>query len=875
MTEEYQPDPDELLKAVQKEESREGSGKLKIFFGMAAGVGKTYAMLEEAQQLLKEGENVVVGTINTHGRKETEELLIGLPIIPEKWVNYKDTVFEELDLEKILNMKPKLVLVDELAHSNVPGSKHPKRWQDVLEILDAGIDVYTTLNVQHLESRKDIVESISGILVRETVPDLILERADIIELVDLSPQELLQRLKEGKVYLGDQSVIAIQNFFKEETLTALRDLALRFTAEKVEHDLHDILSQGKGWPTREKLMVAISPSPYSEQLIRSTRRRAFELDAPWIAVYVDRGQTLNDEDQKRLNHHLNLVRELGGEPITTYDLDIPIALKRIAKQKSITQIVIGRPTQKWSLNQLFTTSLLDRLEKQTRYLDILILRQDHVGEKLESIYSPPLTLRSPLRSYGLALISWILFTPLGYLLSNFVGYKSIGFLYLVGIIFLSFFVGRGPILLAATLSTLTWAFLFIPPLYDFSVSDPEDLALLIVYFLTAAFIGMMARRAMERDQLLRMREERIEHLYEIEKEIADCTDYDNLRDNASTLLKNILPGEFDILRTDQDGKLTQSLLPIADQEKEKAVAAWVLKTGKIAGRYTDTLPSSEAIYFPIKSMNSMIGVLIYYPKTDRPLSMTEMNFLQTVAQLIGARLTRYLTDEKTKGQIYTRQVEKLHAAILHSVSKGFYTPLTRIAEVTQKLRGTKAPQEVTKLHKDVENASKNLKLIVDNMLAISELESGFVRFEKKRQQVTPLIQECVSEVKQMFSENNVQIEAPESKIYFSFDFQLMKIALNNVLSNAIVNSPDNSTIFVNVQIQKHECVLSVSDEGPGIPTDVLPMIFEKFYRIPGSPTKGIGLGLAVVKSIIDIHQGHIEVKKRGENGTDFCMILPL
>jgi two-component system sensor histidine kinase KdpD len=389
MTIEEKPDPDQLLKAIKEEEQRYGLGRLKIFFGMAAGVGKTYAMLQEAHERLEEGVNLAIGTVNTHGRQETEKLLEGLPIIPEKWIEFKDKAFKELDLEKILEIKPQLVLIDELAHTNVPGSKHPKRWQDVVEILDAGIDVYTTLNVQHLESRKDIVEGITGISIHETVPDLILERASAIEIIDIPPAELLQRLKEGKVYLGDQSLVAAQNFFQEDNLTALREIALRFTAEKVDHDLHGILALGRGWKTRERLMVAVGPAPSSQQLIRSARRLAFELDAPWIAIYVNKGKKLSDQDQARLNKHLQLAKELGAEVITTDDFDIANALQRIAKQKNVTRLVIGRPTERSFLQKFFHASLVDRLAEENKQMDILILRQD----QLVSLYKRNLFLR--------------------------------------------------------------------------------------------------------------------------------------------------------------------------------------------------------------------------------------------------------------------------------------------------------------------------------------------------------------------------------------------------------------------------------------------------------------------------------------------------
>ena len=420
---ENQPDPDEILRAIQQEESQKKLGKLKIFFGMSAGVGKTYAMLEAAQQRLKEGFHVIVGTINTHGRKETEALLQGLPIIPEKWVKYKDTVFEEMDLEAILQTKPMLVLIDELAHTNVPGSRHAKRWQDVMEILDAGIDVYTTLNVQHVESRKDLVESFAGIQIRETVPDLVLERASGLELIDIAPSELLQRLNEGKVYLGDQSKVAARNFFKEDILTALREISLRLTAEKVDYDLHRMFVQRKGWSTREKLMVAVSPSPYSQQLIRMARRRAFELDLPWTAIYVDTGKTLSDEVQTRLTQHLALARDLGAEVVVTHDLDIAAAIQRVAKQKNITQLMIGRPSSRLPFLSFFRKSLVVRLEEEMKQLDVLMVRQDRLTRVYREIYHPS-ALHSQWLDYGIAALTILGLTLLAFAVDPLIGYEA-------------------------------------------------------------------------------------------------------------------------------------------------------------------------------------------------------------------------------------------------------------------------------------------------------------------------------------------------------------------------------------------------------------------------------------------------------------------
>lgn len=872
MMDEDKPNPDELLRAVQKEEERRELGKLKIFFGMSAGVGKTYAMLQEAQQKKKEGVDVVIGVVNTHGRKETEALLAGLPAIPEKWVRYKDTAFEEMDLEAIIQAKPDLVLVDELAHTNVPGSKHPKRWQDVIEILDAGIDVYTTLNVQHVESRKDIVESITGIPVHETVPDLILERATAVELIDLPPEELLERLHEGKVYLGDQSKIAAANFFKEENLMALREIALRLTAEKVDHDLHEIV-HGKGWKSRERLMVAISPSPSSEQLIRAARRAAFELDASWVVVYVDKGIPLNDSDQARLNRHFHLARELGAEVITTHDLDIPSALQRIVKQKDITRIIVGRPPQKpfW---QLFQPSLIDRLENENKNVDIVILRQD----RLITIYKRSLLSvqrKSPWKAYGLAVAFALGISAIGLLISSWIGYKSVGFIFLLGILLLSFFVGRGPIFLAAALSAISWSLFFIPPYNSMAISHPEDIVLAVLYFLVAVIMGSVTSRLREQDQLLHKREEHVERLYEIEHDIATATNFQMLRLNICSRLKNMFPGEFDILTknpTNNELIKDSHLMPFKE-EKEQAVAEWVFRNGKIGGWSTDTLPSAKGLYFPITFSKSTVGVLVYFPKRERPLSGEEMNFIQTVSQHLANYIERYIYEERLSKQDYTLQTERTHQAIFHSLNRSFYAPLEQILNINQQIQQALQDPNMRQLGGKMEQFIHNIKFTVNNVIAMSELESGFVHFDRKKQEIRKLINQSISEVKALFNGHTIGIQSTDHAI-LPFDFALLKLALDNLLLNAIEYSPPASTVLVTVEVFENEFALSVLDEGPGIPEEVLPMIFDKFYQ-RSTKSKGLGLGLAIVRSVVFLHEGKIEVKNRETKGTQFSLILPL
>lgn len=873
-SEDDQPNPDELLKAIQQEEQRNAFGRLKIFFGMSAGVGKTYSMLEEAQQRQKEGVNVVMGTINTHGRKETEALIQGLPVIPEKWIEYKGIVFEEMDLEAIIEKKPELVLVDELAHSNVPGSKHPKRWQDVVEILDAGIDVYTTLNVQHLESRKDVVEQMLGIEIRETVPDLILERATSIELVDIPPSELIKRLKDGKVYLGDQSKIAAEHFFQEQNLTALREIALRFTAEKVDHDLHGIL-QGKGWRTRERLMVAISSSPSSEQLIRATRRISFKLDAPWIVVHVDTGVALSDNDQARLNRYFNLARELGAEVITTHDLDVANALQRVIKQKDITRIVIGRSPKKiFNFFGLFQGSFVDRLENENKHVDIVILRE----EKITSLYRNAIPVfRDSIKwsDYVIVLAFALGVTILGLFISPFIGYPSIGFIFLFGILILSFFVGKFPMLLAVLLTVFSWDMFFISPELTLTISDPKDIALLTIYFCVAVFMSVLTSRMRQQDQFLQKREETIERLYEIEHDIGDAKNLQALRLNINSRLENIFPGKFDILiKSSDDQLIIDSPLALLKDEKEKAVATWVFQNGKVGGWSTDTLPSANGIYFPIKFSKATVGILAYHPTKERPLSMEEMNFIQTVAHQLGVYLERYVFEERVSKQDYAAQIERMHKSIFHSLSHNLYFPLEGITEVNNQIRQDSNEGHIQALTSQTELFISHLKLVVDNIIAISELESGFVYFDKKNNSIQDLIDQSLEYVKPFKRNRNIEVELPAQSLFFPFDFNLLKLALTNLLLNALEYSNPESLINIKVHLLENEFCLSVLDEGPGIPVEMIPIIFNKAHTMAETP-KGLRLGLAIVKAVVDIHHGKIDVNNLEHKKVEFAITLPL
>jgi len=876
VNEDDKPNPDELLEALHQEETLLHAGKLKIFFGMSAGVGKTYSMLEEAHQRLKEGVNVVVGTINTHGRKETEELLKGLTLIPEKWVTYKDTVFEEFDLETILKLKPALVLIDEFAHTNVPGSKHSKRWQDVIEILDAGIDVYTTLNVQHIESRKDLVESITKIQIRETIPDIIFERAVTIELIDLPPSELLQRLKEGKVCVQDQSHIAAQNFFIVDKLTALREITLRFAAEKVEYDLHRILSKTGEWKTRDRLMVAISADPSSQALIRAARKLAFELDTPWVVVYVDNESSHRIGEQAQLTKYLTLARHLGAEVIVTKDDDESAAILRIIKQKNITSMLISRSQNRKNRFSLFQTSLAEKLAHENKQIDIIILKQDALTSIYQKIMPAIKITTSRYPSYLLATLGVVLATLFCYVLYPLAGPLSLGYIYLFNITILSYFLEMSPIFFAATLSAIAWNALFFPPYFHLRVKNSQEFAVFILFFLTVITMGYLNNRLRRKAEFLRKREQKIERLYQIEKEITNAKDLPSLRFGLDAYLKNIFAGEYDILVHNEENRLVvESRLEFLNQEKEKSAAIWTFQNGQLSGLFTDTLPSAEALYFPIRTAKAALGVFVYHPKQAKQLPLDDINFLQTVAQQLSGFLERFIFEEKVQKQEYKKQTEKIHKAIFHSFKRSFFTPLEEILQLAHQIQKTNEDASLKLQLKKIEGFHLHLELVVSNIIAISEIDSGFLHFEKKSNNLLKLIDSAVSETHPFMNGHPITINVPS--VFLPFDFNLLQLAMINLLVNACEYSEQGKPITISAEVLKGECRICIVDQGSGIPEEILPFIFEKFYRRPSeveSP-KEMGLGLAIVKAVVEIHQGKIEVQNQEGGGTAFSLILPL
>lgn len=875
-----QPNPEELLKAVKHEEDNRLKGKLKIFLGMAAGVGKTYSMLEEAQKLQKDGVSLLVGTIHTHGRDETARLIEGLNILPLKSIRYRDRGFEELDLDEVLKIHPELVLIDELAHSNVPGARHAKRWQDVIEILDNGIDVYTTMNVQHIESLKDVVEAITEITIRETVPDMIIEKADSIQLVDLSPDELLERLKEGKVYLGDKSALAAEHFFQKDRLTALREIVLRFTAEKVDHDLHIMVSaveRGEGLKARERLLVAVSHSPHSQKLIRTTRRIAFNLGAPWLAVHVDDGRVLSDEDVQILHRNLALARDLGAEVISTNDVDIVGGIERIARQRGVTQMIIGRPPKRPSFDIFRRFQILDRLARECTDIDIHVIRQDRVyatGRRF-----PRFDIQSSFGAYGIVAAVVLCLALANWYMLPFLGYKVAGFVFLLGILGLSLFARMGPVILASTLYAVIWDYYFIPPVGSFSIGTREDTLLLGLYFLTALVTGFLADRGRGNKELLARREESTRALYDIVKHIATAPTQKDILRSVEERLSAVFDGSFHILVKLLDNGLVWDSAPLLMiNEKERNAALWVFENGAEAGWSTTTLPSVGHLYIPLKGFQEVVGVMAYHPRSKRLPTLEERNFLYTVGQQLANYLERCFAEERVRREEQREEIERMYQTVLRVVSLQLHTPLTTIQGALQGLREkpTKAQQgTIQKEIVKIEDASAGLWRTLDNVSAMAKLTGTIIPVRKADHHIERVITASLEGLTRYTEGRHIDVKVAAGIPVISFDFSLVKVMLQNLIRNAIEYSPKDSTVTVDAVVKESNVVLSVSDQGPGIPTDKLEAVFEDFYRVPDNVTPGMGLGLSVTKRIAEIHNGKVTVENRPEGGARFSIYLPI
>jgi two-component system sensor histidine kinase KdpD len=886
MADDKRPDPDALLAAIQKTEAASKRGKFKVFLGMAAGVGKTYAMLRAAQRAQREGRDVAVGYVETHGRKETDALLAGLPIIPRRKGEYRGVLLEEMDLDALLARRPQLAVVDELAHTNIPGSRHAKRYQDVIELLDAGIDVFTSMNVQHAESRVDTVRQITGSTVYETVPDSVLDGAEI-ELIDLPPEELLKRLDEGKVYVPERAELAMMNFFREGNLNALREMALRLAAEHVGQEVHDYLQamQITGpWKSGHRLLVAVSASPYSPHMIRWTRRLADNYDCPWLAVYVEQPRPLAEEDQARLTKHLALARELGAEVVATSDVDVARGLLRVAQQQNATQIIVGKPGGDRLLDRLRGGRLLRRLVRDSGVIDLHVVRPEASethgtarrgrGPGLE--HSPPGQYLAALAVVGGCTV---LNAALDRALK--VDPHALALIYLLGVALQGCFVGRGPTLVAAAASALLWDFFFLPPRYTLYLTELQDVMMFAMYFVVAIVMGHFVSRIRWQERAESRREERSTALYLLTRDLADAPDADDMARRLVRQVAQAFKCDAALLLRDAGGGLSQTAHPasmFSISEKEKGVAAWAYRFGKAAGRFTDNLPSAESIYIPLATNRGTVGVLAVKLPGEQPPMQEQRDLLDAFARQSALVLDRFRLGAEAEQARLLAESEKLSKALLNSISHELRTPIAAIttaASTLAEFRPGEQPALQKTLAGEIQESAARLNRLVGNLLDMTRLESGNVKPRLEWCDVADLVNVAVRRNEKELGRHQVKIELPNSLPLVRMDFVLIEQALNNLLLNAAAYTPEGTTVEVRVAAGPSEMALTISDHGPGLPTESLPHVFEKFYRVPGAPPGGTGLGLSIVKGLVEAHGGRVEARNRDGGGAEFTIYLPV
>ena len=885
MNEELRPSPDALLSAIKQADVEQRRGKLTIFLGMCAGVGKTYAMLKVAHHRKTDGIAVAIAVAETHGRSETEVLLAGLPVIPLRPVEYHGVTLREMDLDAALQRKPHLVLVDELAHTNAPGSRHPKRYQDVLELLDAGIDVYTTLNVQHLESRVDVVRQITGVDVHETVPDSILDQADKIQLVDLTPEELRERLAEGKVYVGEMAETAAAHFFREENLTALREMALRITAEHVSQDLRDAMAvrQITGpWRTNAKLMVAVGPSPFSEELIRWTRRTASALDAPWVAVYVESAVSLSEEEKLRLAKTLSMARQLGAHVISTAGHDLVSALLRVAREENVTQIVVGKPPGSPLIEFLKGGSLVQKLIRRSGAIDVCVVRAEERQERPRPSAWKTIKFRPWAMEIGIGALSVGAVTGICWLLREITGCWAIALIYLTLVVFLATKLRRVTMLLIATASALLWNYLFIPPVFTFRISHFPDALMFVMYFIVALVIGQLTARLRLREMVERKREQRTAALYRLAQGVVESTTLDEGLRRAMQEIQSAFHAQSAILLVGENGQLSDrphpaSTWPMSD--KEKSLAIWALMHGQPSGRFTDTLPEADSLHLPLQTTKNKVGVLTVHFRNRRSLALDERELLETFADQIAVMIERYWLIQQTGRSRLIEESEKLYKTIFDCVSHELKTPLAVIqaaaAELGLIFDRIKEAGEGRNILNEIETASRRLSGIVDNLLSMTRIESERYRLEPAWCDVDEIIDSACQQVSDLLEQRRLSVIVPEDMPSIKVDPGFVEQALINLLSNAALYSPAGTEIKVAAHMDGPHLILRVMDEGPGLSPEMASRAFEKFYRGPNAPPGGIGLGLSIVRGLIHALGGEVAAENNPERGATFTMRIPV
>lgn len=882
------PDPDALLRRVNDEAVRARRGKLKIFLGFAPGVGKTYRMLQVARDLVADrGIDLVVGIVETHRRRETAAMTLGLELLPRRHIDYRGRTLEEFHLEAALARRPKLILLDELAHTNAPGSTHHKRWQDAEDLLNAGIDVYTTVNVQHVESLNDVIAQITHVQVRETVPDSIIDHADSVELVDIAPEELLQRLKDGKVYLPEQARHAIDHFFQRGNLLALRELALRRTAQHVDDDVLAYRAEqglSEVVPVSERVLVCVGPAPSSAHLVRAAARLASGLRCPWVAAYVEPTAVTKDNhiDRERLEAHLRLAESLGATVTRLTGTRISKALLAYARRHNVTRIVIGKPTHSRLWDRLLG-SLLDDIVRGSGDIDVQVIRGEASNSKQHATrgsQSIDAASQLPISRYAAALALVCATLGIAAFLRKMFALPDPEMLFLLTVMVTAVRFGRGPSFLAAATSVGAYDFFFVPPHYTLDVTDRRYILTFLTMFAVSFVISELATRLKRHELEALAREERTGVLYALSKALSSTDTSTAIAETAARHASDLFESRCVVLLADATGALTPIAAYPSDTQldaKESIVAQWALEHVQIAGHGTETLSGASSICSPLRIGASTLGTLALVPHWKGTLRAEQRAFLDIFCRQVAVALERVRLAEEARAAALRIRAEQMRSSLLSAVSHDLRTPLASITGAATTLRDDAAldPSTNAELLATICDEAERLERLVSNLLDMTRLESGALSLKRDWIPLEEMIGSALTRLESKLANRTVHVRiAPDVPLVF-VDPVLFEQIFVNLFENASKYTPDQTVIDVSAEYRLDSLLINVRDNGPGIPEGSEETIFEKFYRVAHGRVAGAGLGLAICRGIIEAHGGSIRAERLADGGLAFVLHVPV
>lgn len=869
--------PEQFLQQIQKEELKEQRGKLKIYLGAAPGVGKTYAMLHDAVEKRSKNLDVIVGIAESHGRVDTEAMLKKLEKMPRLTINYKDRMCEEFDLDAALKRHPGLILVDEMAHTNVPGLRHEKRWQDIKELLDKGIDVYTTLNVQHIESLKDDVARIIQAPIKETVPDSMIERADAIELIDFPPEELLKRLQDGKIYFPKQAELAGEHFFRKGNLIALRELALRITANRVGFDAQ-MYRQDAGikeiWATSDKILVCVGPKPEVQSLIRSAKRIANSLQAEWIAVYVDT-PTLRSSSQQRNSaiQNLRLAELLGAQTFVLTGFDIVKEIINFSREQNVTQIIIWKHVlSRWQ--GWFRKNLSDEVLRQSGDIDVYVITGEETKPQPEKKTEPE---TFSWKTYGISIAIVALVTEINLLIEPVMTSSNLVMVYLLGVTVTALLGRLGPCILSSILSVLAFDFFFVPPVKSFAVSDKEYFFTLLIMLIISQIISNLTILARRQAESSRMTQSQTTALYTLNRQLTRTRGDEHIIELGTNFISKVFKSDVLILIPKNNQLKPSSYTPFFEtlDLKEYGIAQWVFEMTQPAGLGTDTLSFSKALYLPITSSVETIGVLRIQPKDGQLFTPEQMKLLQSCISHVSLALEVDRLQDKERKKDLEKETDKARSALLQTIVHDLSSPLKQVIKAVNGLKKIEGAK-VRIIEENIDYEIDKLNRLNTNLNLIIQLESEKILFKKTPTSIVDVIHSVIESSKNKLDKRTVQTNIPEQVPLVQADPQMIREVFIHLFDNAIKYSPPDTPIHISVHSQEHQLVISIEDFGSGISNEEKNKLFKKFYRGKDDITEhGLGLGLAICQKIIAAHEGQIWVENVKSKGATFRFTLPI